>query len=192
VNGTPWALLSGFAGALLVFVLGIVREWWRNERERRGLLRLLLAEIEHNAVVVNTIAERRGQRTLDWIGHPDLPSMKAETWRDVRDKAAALFPSDLLEAVNGYYSPLETSLTLLRFPDAMSDSADRWLRGEIKQVKPEWDVAATENPYRDYLEQTLAAQDAARDRIKGYLALSVADALLLSAARLLKPRKRRS
>jgi uncharacterized protein YjiS (DUF1127 family) len=30
-----------------VFLLGVVREWWRNKQERRGLLRLLLAEIEH-------------------------------------------------------------------------------------------------------------------------------------------------
>jgi hypothetical protein len=56
-------------------------------------------------------------------------------------------------------------------------------------MKPEWNGAATENPYHDYLEQTLAAQDGARDRIRGYLALSVADALLLGAARLLERRR---
>ena len=38
-------LLSGIVGALLVFLLGLAREWWRDERERRGLLVLLLAEI---------------------------------------------------------------------------------------------------------------------------------------------------
>jgi hypothetical protein len=38
---TPGQLLSGFAGALIVFVLGVLREWWRNERERRGILQLL-------------------------------------------------------------------------------------------------------------------------------------------------------
>jgi hypothetical protein len=35
---------------------------------------------------------------------------------------------------------------------------------------------------REYLERTLAAQDTARERINGYLALSVADTLLLSWA----------
>ncbi len=27
-------LLSGLIGALLVFLLGLLREWWRNEQER--------------------------------------------------------------------------------------------------------------------------------------------------------------
>jgi hypothetical protein len=116
------------------------------------VLRLLRAEIEHNAVVVSTIAERRGDRIVDWIGHPDLPSMKVETWHDVRERAAALLPAEIMAALEGYYSPLETSLTLLQFQDAVNDSADRWFRGEIKRVKPEWNVAATSNPYREYLE----------------------------------------
>jgi hypothetical protein len=191
MEGAPWVLLSGFAGAFLVFVLGIFREWWRDERERRGLLRLLGAEIDHNEVVVSTIAERRGDRIEDWIGHPDLPSMKAETWRDVRERAAALLPADVLAAVKGYYSPLETSLTLLQFQGVVNDSGDRWLRGEIKRVKPEWNVAATSNPYREYLEKALTAQKAARDRINGYLALSMVDTLKLGGARWLERRKSR-
>ena len=48
-------LLSGAVGAMIVFVLGALREWWREERE--GLLRLLLAEIDHNAQVEHTIGE---------------------------------------------------------------------------------------------------------------------------------------
>jgi hypothetical protein len=54
---------------------------------------------------------------------------------------------------------------------------------------PEWNVAATSNPYGEYLEQAVVAQDAARDRINGYLALSMADTLL-AAARWLERRKR--
>jgi hypothetical protein len=53
---------------------------------------------------------------------------------------------------------------------------------------PEWNVAATSNPYGEYLEQVVA-QDAARDRINGYLELSMADTLL-AAARWLVRRKR--
>ena len=66
---SPKVLLFGLVGALLVFVLGALREWWRNERERRGLLRLLLAEIEHNAEVVRTIWES-GKPSL--IGSPNI------------------------------------------------------------------------------------------------------------------------
>jgi hypothetical protein len=62
-------LLSGLVGALLVFVLGIVREWWRNEREWRGLLRLLLAEIKHNAEIVERTRYTEKPRE-EWIAVP--------------------------------------------------------------------------------------------------------------------------
>jgi hypothetical protein len=54
-------LLSGLIGALAVFFLGWLREWSRDEQERRGLLILLLAEIEHNAEVLRTIFDRLNQ-----------------------------------------------------------------------------------------------------------------------------------
>jgi hypothetical protein len=183
---TSGQLLSGFAGALIVFVLGVLGAWWRAERERRGLLRLLWAEIDHNAEVVRTIAQRRGNNPLDWIGHPDLPSIKAQTWRDVQGRAAALLPNELTQALLAYYAPLEMVLTLLRFQDPVSDAADRSFRGAVKEIKPDWDVAVTDNPYRERLEQMLAAQDTARDRIRGYLSVSWADILLLVVADLLQ------
>lgn len=187
---TTGQLLSGFLGALIVFVAGVVREGWRNEQERRGILWLLQAEIDHNAEVIRTISERRGENPVAWIGHPDLPSIKAETWRGLQGRAAALLPDELTKALLAYYAPLETSRTLLRFQDAVNDSADRGFRGAIKEMKPDWNVAATRNPYLEYLEQTLAAQDTARDRIRGYLALSWADVLLLSLAGLSSRRRK--
>jgi hypothetical protein len=33
-------LFAGAIGALLVFCLGILKEWWMRHRERKGLLRL--------------------------------------------------------------------------------------------------------------------------------------------------------
>ena len=81
-------LIAGSLGALAVFLLGTAREWRRDERERRGLLRLLLAEIEHNAEVVRTVRERRPAL----IGSPDLPSMKTEVWRDSRPETARKGP----------------------------------------------------------------------------------------------------
>ena len=49
-------------------------------------MRLLLAEIEHNAEVIRTIAERlRREFPLeDLIGHPDFPTLKTRTWIGVR------------------------------------------------------------------------------------------------------------
>jgi hypothetical protein len=75
-------LLAGALGALLVFFLGVLREWWREEQERRGLLILLLAELEHNAEVIRTIYDRMdpGQAMEDLIAHPHFANQKAKTW----------------------------------------------------------------------------------------------------------------
>jgi hypothetical protein len=157
---------------LLVFVLGVLREWWRDEQERRGLLILLLAEIEHNAEVVRTIEDRmhRDQAMEDLIGHPNFSTQKADTWDNVQQRAAALLPGDLMAALNGYYSPLETLLTLIRFANMVSDSFDRTLREEIQKTKPEWSVSATRQPYREQLQKLLDAQENTPAKIVEYLA----------------------
>jgi len=140
-----WSLLSGLIGALVVFFLGWLREWWRNEQERRGLLILLLAEIEHNAEVVRTVQDRTNpdQAMEDLIGHPLFQTQKVRTWDNVQERAAALLPDDLMAALDGYYAPLETLLTLVRFPNMVSDSFGRSFRGLIQEAKPGWSVAAT-------------------------------------------------
>src|SRR5215217_1236069 len=105
---TTEVLLAGFGGALAVFILGAFREWWREEREREGLLRLLLAEIDHNDEVMRTI----GEVTNDLLGSPAFPLLSTETWRDAQGRAAALLPDGLSVTLTVYYSLLETSLTL--------------------------------------------------------------------------------
>jgi len=165
-------LLAGSVGALAVFVLGIVREWWRNERERRGLLVLLLAEMEHNAEVIQTVSERVGvDRPIeDLIGKINFATLKVRTWSKVQGRAAALLPGDLMAALDEYYSPLETLLTLVGFTNMDSDSFDRTLRGEFQEMKPDWSVALTRNPYREQLEKLLGAQERTPAKIEEYLA----------------------
>jgi hypothetical protein len=165
-------LLGGALGALGVFFLGWVREWWRDEQERRGLLILLLAEIEHDAEVMRTIFDRMnaGQAMEDLLGHPHFANQKARTWEGVQERAAALLPDDLMAALDEYYAPLETLLTLVRFPSMASDSFDRTVRGEIEEMKPEWSAAATRQTYREQLQKLLEAQDSTPEKIKGYLA----------------------
>jgi hypothetical protein len=51
-------------------------------------------------------------------------------------------------------------------------------------------VEATSNPYREYLEQAVATQHTAQDRIDGYLALSMVDASLRFLGRI-QPRNRK-
>jgi hypothetical protein len=127
---SPEVLLSGLFGALLVFLLGVLREWWRNEQERRGLLILLLTEISHNGEVIRTVQDRINpdQAMEDLIGHPHFSTQKVRTWDNVQERAAALLPDYLMAALDEYYAPLETLLTLVHFPNMASDSFDRTLR----------------------------------------------------------------
>jgi hypothetical protein len=164
-------LLGGALGALGVFFLGWLKEWWRDEQERRGLLILLMAELEHNAEVIRTIFDRMnsGQAMEDLIGHPHFANQKARTWDNVQERAAALLPRDLMAALDEYYAPLETLLTLVRFPNMVSDSFDRRLREEIQEARPQLSVAATRQPYREQLDKLLKAQDSTPPKIKEYL-----------------------
>jgi hypothetical protein len=185
-------LLSGALGALLVFVLGLLREWWREERERRGLLLLLRAEIEHNAEVISTVSDRTksDQAMEDLIGHPHFATQKVRTWDNVQERAAALLPDDLMTALDAYYAPLENLLTLVRFPNMVSDSFDRTLRGHIQEMKPEWSVAATRQPYKQQLEKLLAAQGCAPLKIQKYLARPKWGSLFLWADRWVRAARR--
>jgi hypothetical protein len=121
---TTEVLLAGFGGAVAVFVLGAFREWWREEREREGLLRMLLAEVEHNSVVVHTISET----TRDLLSSPDLPFVQLEAWHDVRERAAALLPNELIGSLNDYYATLQTLLSLRQFSNLANERMNREIR----------------------------------------------------------------
>jgi hypothetical protein len=148
-----------------VFLLGTLREWWREEREREGLLRLLLAEIEHNDEVASTI----GETTRDVLSSPDFPSLTTETWRDLQGRASALLPDDLFAALNDYYSALQTLLTLLTFEDRSNQRVNREIRRMASELL-EREFPASHNPWNEYLNATLGAQEKARAEIDAYLA----------------------
>jgi len=147
-------------------------EVWRNDRERRGLLRLLLSEIEHNYEVMRTISERlRNEFPVeDLIGHPDFLTLKMRTWIDVRGRTAALVPAQILGELESYYSPLEVLLTLVGFAGMVSNSFDRTLRAQIQEMKPDWTVVATRNPYQEQFDKLNAAQERTSQKIEAYLA----------------------
>lgn len=186
------ALFSGAVGALLVFFLGWLREWWRDERARRGLLVLLRSEIEHNTEVIRAIEDRlRDNAPIeDLLGHPRFTAQKTATWDNVQERAAALLPDDIMAAVDGYYSPLEALLTLVRFPNMVSDSFDRGLRGQIKEMQPEKTVAATRQPYREQLEKLQEAQERAPEKLQDYLDRPFWGPLFLQVDRRLPERRR--
>ncbi len=125
-----------------MFFMGWFREWWREERERCGLLRVLLSELEHNAEVVRTVWEG----TWDLLSSPDLPSLRTETWRNVQGRAAALLPGYLAAPLNGYYSALHTLLTLLAFEKRANEHANREIRRAYSELTGK-EVVGARNPW---------------------------------------------
>lgn len=157
-------MLSGLIGALLVFCLGLARELWRNDRERRGVLRLLLAEIEHNVEVVRTVRESKPAL----IGSPDLPFMKTDAWQATRLRAAQLLPDQLFSDLEVYYSLLETLLTLLGFHNLGGEFGERWIRGAFAR-KLGREVPGSRDPFTWYTMETVEAQEKIPGRISAYL-----------------------
>ncbi len=186
-------LLAGSVGALAVFVLGVVREWWRNERERRGILRLLLAEIGHTAEVCRTI----GETTWDLLSAPELTSMRVGTWSDCRVRAAQLLPEYLTQGLNDYYDSLQNLLTLLTFPNKGEERMGREIKRDFvektgKQVTGSGkQITGFRNPWNDYLGMTLDAQERPRGLIETYLDRTWTDNLLASAVLWLERQQRR-
>ena len=149
---SAWSLLSGLIGALLVFCLGVARELWRDERERRGVLRIILAEMEHNFEVEATV--RRSRSAMIGPGHVVL--MHTDGWRDTRVKAALLLPPKLLSGIEAYYSALETMLTLRPLYEAGSEYA--------KQASPRGRA-----PWGHYAQKAINARYRAQQGIEAYL-----------------------
>ena len=151
-------------GALLVFGLGVLREWNRNTLERQGLLRLLLSEIEHNAELVDQIRDAKWGSMLS----PDVTAMKTETWRAARTRVAQLLPLELLKDLDCYYSLLETMLVLLSLSRKDEEMKVRLIRGVIRGEMGE-DYVNSGDPFGRYLGRTLEAQERARGRLKEFL-----------------------
>jgi hypothetical protein len=182
------SLLSGAFGALLVFVLGVVREICRRDRESVGLARLLRGEITHNEEVVRSAEEDESR--VEQISSPRLSLMKTETWRATRTRTVQLVPSKLLTALEDYYVPLETLLTMLRYEEAkrkttgnkearpnvagdeehrarVASAGERWLRSALREA---FGDEAKLNRATEYAEKAIDAQKEARKRLDEYLA----------------------
>ncbi len=155
-------LLSGFFGALLVFVLGSLREWRRDDRKRRGLARLLLSEIKHNTTVTEIIQESGTSLFFS----PDLPRMRTETWLGSRESAVAL-PPKLLKDLDDYYRPLEILLTLREFPNMENDRLERIHRKILGEVSGR-EFVRSQDHWGESEQAMLEAQDRARHRITQY------------------------
>ena len=83
-------------------------------------------------------------------------------------------------ALNNYYLALETMLTLAAFADAAKDSTARGIREKAKDIRPDWEVGTTRNPYREQLTLVLEGRRRALASIDGYLRLSRLERLQLA------------
>lgn len=152
-------LLSGFLGAFLVFLLGWGREIGRASRERRGILRLLLSEIEHNAEVLQ-IVEETGQGLA--VGEPLL---RTETWHQTRARAVQLLASEQLESLDRYYATLETLQTLFSFPGKEQERLERMTRKMLGESLGE-EFVRSRDPWGDYQKALTESEADLRDQLR--------------------------
>ena len=85
--------------------------------------------------------------------------------------------------MNGYYAPLQTLLTLLTLSNRSNERANRVLREAYTEMTGE-EVPANRNPWNEYLNATLEAQE--RERINVYLARPWDERLLVRLSRWLE------
>ena len=188
-------LLAGALGALIVFVLGVLLEWWRRERERRGLLRLFLAEINHNEIVIKAIDESGTSLPES----PHLDKLKTETWEENQQAASGL-PDELLVDLVSYYQPLEIFRTIQSLPPADPNRPPRdrppqgwledWFESLAKTFEPLTDTVnellglpKTKHWREAYEQIMLRAQARAKKRIADYLDRPLWGSLFLQAER---------
>jgi hypothetical protein len=153
-------LLAGFGGALLVFVLGVVKELWQGTRERDGLLRILFDEVAANHRSVNLLL------TMFHLGKGEVAMnleethMSDETWMATRIGLARHLRGADLAALTEYYRsvPLleearrrnhtEDALSTLRIMLNNLDELGRKAQGVIHKYVP--DAEATILSDEDY------------------------------------------
>jgi hypothetical protein len=103
-------LFGGAVGALSVFFLGLLKEWWQRDREQKGLLRLVDAEIGHND---SGLTELSVLEDRDYDNEPPGRPLRLDAWEQNRAKLAQLLPHEKLTDLSTYYRNTQTLNNLL-------------------------------------------------------------------------------
>jgi hypothetical protein len=104
-------LFAGFAGALFVFVLQRLWELVRREQERRGIMRLIYAELRHNEQELHYFkSDPQGA-----IRDPRINALSVNVWHSTRARLAQLLPASSVEVLALYYLLLETLQNVARY-----------------------------------------------------------------------------
>lgn len=115
-------LLSGAAGAFLVFVLGVVwqgvRDVRRRKRERVALMTLMHHEIMHN----ERILERVGASEYP-SGADELAVLHDDAWRENRARIAQLEDERAVEYLGMYYTSIGNLISAERLSRETNDNA---------------------------------------------------------------------
>jgi hypothetical protein len=131
-------LLSGAVGALSIFLLGVIRDMWRQRRERIALMTLVHLEIVHNERILNRIHVQEGQRAYDKRAAL-VKGLRQDAWEQNRTRLTQLEDGRIVDYLATYYTVLSTfvSLSSLVAPNQqLSAEAHEALERLSKTVTP--------------------------------------------------------
>jgi hypothetical protein len=131
-------LLSGAVGALSIFLLGVIRDMWRQRRERIALMTLVHLEIVHNERILNRIHVQEEQRAYDKRAAL-VKGLRQDAWEQNRTRLTQLEDGRIVDYLATYYTVLSTfvSLSSLVAPNQqLSAEAHEALERLSKTVTP--------------------------------------------------------
>jgi hypothetical protein len=131
-------LLSGAVGALSIFLLGIIRDMWRQRRERIALMTLVHLEIVHNERILNRIHSQEEQRAYDKRAAL-VKGLRQDAWEQNRARLTQLEDGRIVDYLATYYTALSTYVNLASVAatnDDASTEAHEALETVTKTLSP--------------------------------------------------------
>jgi hypothetical protein len=195
VSESGWSILLPLIGAIIgaiigAFANGLYRDWQEKEaqdRERKGLLRLIDAEI-----FFNTSFYRQFKVNSPFIGAQSVDALRTEYWDSANARLAQLLPDNHMKVLTTYY--FFVYLTKSTIKDERSDDSAGIVVGQLDTIMNagrtarEYGQRYLKDP--DYTEDDPAAQNQSSGtgpRISFNLQIAVSRENLLAGLRDPKP-----
>ena len=150
------ALIGALVGAASTYLLGELTQGRREEREKRGLLRLVSIEIAHNEKQCQLL------RTIpSYVFSEQIDLIKMDTWASARTRLAQLLPNEDLDLLARYYASLQELVSVGR-----SSRAHERSRGAPVSA------GSVENRAKELLGEVEEARRSVEQMIEGLLGSS--------------------